>query len=216
MERPQITFFTVLFTACAWAASGCGGPQYPNCQNDSHCHTGEFCVNGTCQQCRPDANDCPSGQQCMEGRCEPIEGYCTSSSDCGSGQECRENRCVTSQVTETGPVETPAACSLTAVYFGYDSSDLDPSARSALQTNAQCIQERDIPHVQLTGHTDPRGTEEYNLALGDRRARSVQGYLQNLGVDGSRVSARSMGEEMARGEDESSWSRDRRVEFEAR
>ncbi len=217
MERRQHLILSLLITAAASTAAACGGPQYPNCQNDTQCHTGEFCVNGTCQQCRPDANDCPSGQQCTDGRCEPVEGYCTSTSDCGAGQECRNNRCVTSQMTETGPTETSTgACSLQPIYFSYDSSDLDPSARNALQSDAQCIQQRDIAHVQLTGHTDPRGTEEYNLALGDRRARAVQGFLSNLGVDRSRVTTRSMGEEMASGEDESSWTRDRRVDFEER
>ncbi|HEY8432102.1 MAG TPA: OmpA family protein, partial [Sandaracinaceae bacterium] len=63
---------------------------------------------------------------------------------------------------------------------------------------------------------DPRGTEEYNLALGERRARAVQSYLQNLGIDASRIHASSMGEEMASGTDEASWARDRRVDFHER
>lgn len=202
--------------ALATLVVGCGGPQYPNCNDDSNCHEGEFCVNGTCQQCRPDANDCPSGQQCVEGRCEGIEGYCTSSGDCPDGQECRDNRCVASQVTTSEPTELSNACSLSPVYFAYDSSQLDGSARSTMQSNAECIQQRDIASVRLTGHCDPRGTEEYNLALGERRAQQVKSYLQDLGVEPSRVSTASMGEEMASGEDESGWSRDRRVEFQER
>ena len=195
---------------------GCG-PQYPNCNDDSNCHQGEFCVNGTCQQCRPDGNDCPAGRQCVEGRCDPVEGYCSSSGDCPDGQECQNNRCVRSTSSATD-LETPpsGACSLAPVYFAYDSSDLDPQARSTMQSNAQCIQQRDIASVRLTGHCDPRGTEEYNLALGERRAQQVKSYLQNLGVDASRVTTASMGEEMASGEDESAWSRDRRVEFSER
>jgi peptidoglycan-associated lipoprotein len=91
---------------------------------------------------------------------------------------------------------------------------LDGSARSTLERNAQCMQQRDVPRVRVTGHCDPRGTEEYNLALGDRRARSVQSFLGNMGVDRSRVTTRSVGEEMASGSDEASWARDRRAEFE--
>jgi len=195
---------------------GCG-PQYPNCNDDSNCHQGEFCVNGTCQQCRPDGDDCPAGQQCVEGRCDPVEGYCSSSGDCPDGQECQNNRCVRSTSSATD-LETPpsGACSLAPVYFAYDSSDLDAQARSTMQSNAQCIQQRDIASVRLTGHCDPRGTEEYNLALVERRAQQVKSYLQNLGVDASRVTTASMGEEMASGEDESAWSRDRRVEFQER
>jgi peptidoglycan-associated lipoprotein len=59
--------------------------------------------------------------------------------------------------------------------------------------------------------TDPRGTEEYNLALGDRRAQSAKKYLETLVQ--STLSSSSMGEELATGSDESSWSRDRRVDF---
>lgn len=195
---------------------GCG-PQYPNCNDDSNCHQGEFCVNGTCQQCRPGGNDCPAGQQCVDGRCDPIEGYCSSSGECPDGQECRNNRCVTSASSATD-VEQPApgACSLSPVYFAYDSSELDRQARATMESNAQCIQQRNIASVRLVGHCDPRGTEEYNLALGERRARQVKSYLQNLGVEPSRVTTASMGEEMASGEDEAGWSRDRRVDFQER
>jgi peptidoglycan-associated lipoprotein len=202
--------------AALGALLGCGGPEYPNCNNDSHCHEGEFCVNGTCQQCR-DNNDCPAGQQCNGGRCDPIQGWCGSDADCPGGQECQNNQCVASQVSQSEPMDTtPGPCTLGTVYFPYNSSDLEGSARNALESNARCIQERQIPQVRLTGHTDPRGTEEYNLALGDRRARTVKTFLTNLGVPARSVTTRSMGEEMASGSDESSWARDRRVEFEER
>lgn len=216
MERHTVLTSLAALLAIGVSA-GCNGPQYPNCNDDSHCHQGEFCVNGTCQQCRPGENDCPPGQQCNAGRCEPIPGYCSSSSDCPGGQECRNHRCVASQVTTSEPVDTgEASCSLTPVYFAYDSSELDSSARATMQSNAQCIQQRNIASVSLVGHTDPRGTEEYNLALGERRARAVQSYLQNLGIDASRIHASSMGEEMASGTDEASWARDRRVDFHER
>ncbi|MCC6874420.1 MAG: OmpA family protein [Sandaracinaceae bacterium] len=196
-------------------AGACGGPVYPNCNNDSNCHEGELCVNGRCQQCRSDG-DCPAGQQCAGGRCEPIEGYCSSSSDCPAGQECRNNRCAPAMSTSETPEAGPGACSLSPVYFAFDSSELDGATRSTLQSNATCIQQRDIPRVRLTGHCDPRGTEEYNLALGERRAQGVQQFVERLGVDRSRMTAASMGEEMARGTDESSWAQDRRVDFEER
>jgi peptidoglycan-associated lipoprotein len=174
-------------------------------------------VNGQCQQCRPDGNDCPAGQQCRDGRCDAIPGYCSSTSDCPNGQECQNNRCVAAMTTSETPIdEGPQACSLTDVYFAYDSSELDGTARGAIESNARCVNERDIPHVTLTGHCDPRGTEEYNLALGERRAQSVRGFVSRLGVPNNRMSTRSMGEEMAGGSDESSWARDRRVQFEER
>jgi len=214
MRRETLFRISQLAVTLALLAA-CGGPQYPNCNNDSNCHAGEFCVNGRCQQCRPGGNDCPPGQQCSDGACEPIEGWCNSASDCPQGQECQGNRCIT-PMTSNGTDNNPGQCSLSAAYFEYDSSDLAGSTRTTLQSNAQCIQSRDIAHVRLVGHCDPRGTEEYNLALGDRRARAAQQFLHNLGIDNSRMQTQSMGEEMARGTDDSSWVQDRRVDFEER
>ncbi|HET6338499.1 MAG TPA: OmpA family protein [Polyangiales bacterium] len=111
------------------------------------------------------------------------------------------------------PAPTPGgACELTPVYFDYDSSTLSDSARDQLSRNGSCLRERGTRGAQLTGMTDPRGTEEYNLALGERRAQSAQQYLKSLGTDAN-LSVSSMGEEMASGSDESGWARDRRVDF---
>lgn len=197
--------------------AGCG-PKYPKCDNDEDCHEGEYCVNGMCQLCRTDA-DCPAGQQCAGGRCEPIEGYCESDSDCPAGQKCQANRCAEPVSTST---ELPGAgtgqqgCTIEPVHFAFDSADLDSSARSQIQSNVECMKQKGIEKVHLTGYTDPRGTEEYNLALGDRRARSVEDYVSDLGIPDSGISVSSMGEEMASGTDEASWARDRRVEFQTR
>ena len=109
------------------------------------------------------------------------------------------------------PAEEP--CVLETVYFEFDSSELDGSARSALQEAADCYRGQQDPGLSLllTGACDPRGTEEYNIALGERRAQSVRSYLISLGVDGSRISITSVGEEMATGTDEAGWARDRNV-----
>jgi len=208
------TVRSLLAAAATLALAGCG-PEYPNCNDDDDCHEGEFCVNGMCQQCRGDS-DCPAGQRCNDGRCDDIEGYCTSAADCGAGQDCENNRCVTRQSVEPPPPDTgpaPTACTLNTVYFGFDSDDLSGGARDGISANARCIRERGIGRVHLTGYTDPRGTEQYNLALGDRRARAVLDYMVSLGVDRNALSASSVGEEMASGTDEGSWSQDRKVTF---
>lgn len=195
---------------------GCG-PSYPKCDDDSNCHQGEFCVDGMCQMCRS-GTDCPAGQDCNGGRCEPISGYCQSGSDCPGGQECQNNRCTT--VTQSGgEIDAPTTtgptgpCRLETVYFDFDSNTLSDQARATMQANANCIRERNIARVTITGHCDQRGTEEYNLALGDRRARSAMQYLVSLGVAQRSLTAASMGEEMAQGEDDASMVRDRRVDF---
>lgn len=210
-----VSTLAAIGTIGALAMAGCG-PSYPNCDEDGDCHEQEFCVDNQCQQCRNDA-DCSQGQQCNAGRCDAIPGYCQSTSDCPSGQECQNNRCsrVTTTQSET-PAPTPTApqsCQLSAVYFDYESSDLSSSTRDQLQAVANCIRERGIARVTVVGQTDPRGTEEYNLALGDRRARSVRDYLVSLGVARGSLNVTSQGEEMASGNDESGWARDRKTEF---
>ena len=203
----RILFATTLLAGALTLGAGCG-PTYPKCDNDSDCKTAEYCVNGLCQQCRTDA-DCEAGQACASGRCEAIEGYCTANGDCPPGQECQGNRCAAPM--SEGPVAA-GACELQPLYYGFDADTLDGAARSAAQANVNCMKERGITALQLTGHCDPRGTEEYNLALGDRRARAAGDYLKSLGVDAANISSTSMGEEMASGTDEASWSRDRRVD----
>jgi len=192
--------------------SACG-PKYPNCEEDGDCKAGEFCVNQLCQKCRSDA-DCGPGLQCNAGACDPIPNYCDDSHPCPGGQNCVSNRCemVSSEPPPPEPVSA-GPCSLETIYFPFDSSTLEPSARDAIAKNANCVRERGMSGVRVTGYTDPRGTEEYNLALGDRRARSVEQYMGSLGVEKGKLSTSSMGEEMARGDDESGWAKDRRVEF---
>lgn len=192
---------------------GACSPDYPKCDTDEDCHEKEFCVNNMCQQCRGD-QDCGPGRSCTQGACQPIPGYCTSSRDCGQGQECKNNLCVTAaQTVLAPPPPTPVeGCTIDPVYFAYDSSTLDSGARDQLSKNASCMKENNVQRMHLTGLTDPRGTEEYNLALGDRRASSAKAYLQSLGVQGE-ITYSSMGEEFATGTDEASWVRDRRVDF---
>ena len=75
------------------------------------------------------------------------------------------------------------------------------------------MKEQENGRVRITGAADPRGTEEYNLALGDRRATSVKRFLSALGVADTAIETVSTGEEFATGTDESTWARDRRAEI---
>jgi len=111
---------------------------------------------------------------------------------------------------EIEPMEEP--CAFETVYFEFDSAELDSASRTSIQEAVECYR-RQNPDVTLllTGAADPRGTEEYNIALGERRGRAVRGYLTSLGLDGSQISVTSVGEEMASGTDEAGWARDRNV-----
>src|SRR3954465_15898839 len=104
---------------------------------------------------------------------------------------------------------------LNTIYFDYDKAALSSDSKSKLSQNAEWIKGHPNVTVQIEGHTDERGSVEYNLALGERRAKSVQAYLRNLGVDNKRMSIMSYGEEkpIAQGSDESAWSKNRRANF---
>jgi peptidoglycan-associated lipoprotein len=108
----------------------------------------------------------------------------------------------------------PLPCSLTRVHFAFDSTLLDDSARNALADTARCIAQKKIPAVVIEGHADERGTEAYNIALGQRRAEGVRGYLQQLGV-GAKVESVSYGEAypLERTAGEKAWSENRRAEL---
>jgi peptidoglycan-associated lipoprotein len=98
------------------------------------------------------------------------------------------------------------------VFFGYDSADLDSSAQEQLRRQAAWMQKNGGVRITVEGHCDERGTREYNLALGDRRAESVRGYLVSLGVPGGRVATISYGKERpdAVGSDDDSYAKNRR------
>lgn len=107
------------------------------------------------------------------------------------------------------------ASPLETVYFDFDSWLLTGPAREALARNADWLRKNPDVAVTLNGHTDERGSDAYNLALGEQRAESAKKYLLNLGIDAVRMDVVSYGEEKpaVEGNDESSWSRNRRVEF---
>lgn len=100
------------------------------------------------------------------------------------------------------------------VYFDFDRFDIRPDARSALKSNAGAIGSTG-GRVTIAGHCDERGSSEYNLALGERRANAAKRYLVDLGVSSSRLRTVSFGEDRpaVQGHDESAWRYNRRAEF---
>jgi len=102
--------------------------------------------------------------------------------------------------------------------FGFDDVELLPEDRQVLEQIAQCLTQGPLrgKQVRLIGRADPRGTEEYNLALGSRRAESVSAYLERLGVPDRQLAATTRGDIDAIGTDETSWQQDRRVDLELR
>jgi peptidoglycan-associated lipoprotein len=230
------------FAVLAAVAAGCTSPDYPNCENDRHCQRDghrEFCVQRHCQQCRSGA-DCGAEQTCLRGRCVDGVNACEGDNDCLSGQVCTDHRCVvrpecdgtrtcgTGRHCEVGHCVTDPAedadptdnrgpqCQLEAPYFDFDDNTLTSSAREVLARDAECLRREVGSRYTLIGRCDSRGTTEYNLALGERRARVVRQYMMNLGVLPDRLAVSSEGSEGATGSDEEGMRRDRRVDFRLR
>jgi peptidoglycan-associated lipoprotein len=113
-------------------------------------------------------------------------------------------------VEEAQPVPPPVQQA--SIYFAYDSSTISPEARTTLQAFSDALQKRPALHVRIEGNCDERGTVEYNLALGQRRADAAKKYLVNLGLAASRITAISNGKEKPRasGHDERAWQENRR------
>ena len=104
---------------------------------------------------------------------------------------------------------------LDPVFFNYDEAVVLPDARTILQRNADWMRKWPMTGIMVQGHCDERGTNEYNLSLGDERASAVRDYLVSLGVSGDRVATVSRGEEEPFCTDahEGCWSRNRRGHF---
>ena len=98
------------------------------------------------------------------------------------------------------------------VFFGYDSSDLDSDALELLQDQVAWLKQNSSVSVTIEGHCDERGTREYNLALGEKRAQAVKNYLIGLGIDPDRVSTISYGKERPAvvGSNDGAWAQNRR------
>jgi peptidoglycan-associated lipoprotein len=110
---------------------------------------------------------------------------------------------------------TPASSPLKDVFFDFDRYDLKTDARDTLRTNADWLKSNPSARIEIEGHCDDRGTNEYNLALGAKRAQAAKDYLVTLGILSERLSTISYGEEIpvCREQTESCWSRNRRARF---
>jgi peptidoglycan-associated lipoprotein len=127
----------------------------------------------------------------------------------------------------TQPTEDPAAAAArvtaallgevaTMIHFEFDKSDIQPEDRGVLDRKAAILGANAALRVRISGHADERGSDEYNLALGTRRALAAKTYLVNKGIDAGRIETVSYGEErpLDPGHDENAWAANRRDEFE--
>lgn len=239
---PTVLVLLTSVTAAAWL-NGCRPeyPRCENdehCQAK-----GEYCVNGMCQQCRAQSDcgacqqclagrcsiqagccqqdqDCAAGQRCRAGQCGA---ECLSRAECGPRQICEAQRCLAVECLDDGDCpegrcadhrcQAAPVCSLTTIHFDFDEALLTSEARAVLEENARCLKARQGARLVVEGHCDERGTEEYNLALGDRRARAAAVYLERLGVRSIRPVSYGEARPLQGGHDEQAWAANRRAEF---
>jgi peptidoglycan-associated lipoprotein len=109
----------------------------------------------------------------------------------------------------------PVEIKLDPIYFDFDKYFLRSDAKDALNRNAQALKDNSQVKIRIEGNCDERGTVEYNLALGEKRAKAAMDYLVNSGVDQSRITIISYGKErpLYPGQNEDAWSKNRRDDF---
>jgi peptidoglycan-associated lipoprotein len=194
--------------------------QCQECAKDSHCKAGKSCMQGRCETTCGNDEQCGSGMICDAKKCAPVQ--CSNNDGCKGGT-CKDGRCSKTFATGTdgaggtgadGGADKP--CERNArIQFGYNDSELPGDARTTLDQFAKCMQKNPTWKLVVEGHADERGTTDYNLQLGDARAKNIRKYIITLGVEGGRVRVVSYGEEKpieATG-NESSWARNRRGEL---
>jgi peptidoglycan-associated lipoprotein len=190
----------------------------PECTRNEECAAGQKCAQEKCvAECTEatSAQDCGPGRKCFDGRCAAEEA-CRADADCSAGKACVDQHCkAQTQVMQGSVSEKLGECEVKAVYFGFDEATLDRDARRQLDDDYGCLRQAALRRVRLEGHTDERGTTEYNLALGERRADAVKRYLAGLGMEGRKLKTISYGKERPTdpGHDEAAWARNRRVEL---
>jgi len=207
------------------------------CAMDSHCASKGACMtcdaNNACVKPAGAAGDCcTASDDCLQGKCYKggamtgICAQCAAEGDCGDAMKCVGGNCVPKGECGAGMPACPEGkvcenyqcviqeCQLAPIYFDFDESAIRADARSTLNANYECMKEKGQA-IQIEGNCDERGSDEYNLALGTRRAKAAQKFLMNLGVKKAQLGVTSKGEEQPVCNDpyESCWSRNRRDEF---
>lgn len=153
---------------------------------------------------------------CKSGGAEPIDpGFSSSSDSGGQGGPGDEITTIDGLPDIDSATLFSPSRGLQTIYFDYNSFSLRSDALDTLRANAEMIKRVPGVVIQIEGHCDERGTQEYNLTLGEKRALATREHLMNLGISGDRMITISYGEEdpVSLGHDESAWSQNRRGEF---
>jgi peptidoglycan-associated lipoprotein len=134
------------------------------------------------------------------------ERACSSDLDCGERQLCIRSKCV--DITPGLPV-----CSTARIHFDFNLADIHPDETAKLQRMGRCLKADHALHVTIEGNADERGTEDWNLALGDKRATAVENYLEQLGVSKAQLKTVSYGKDrpLCTQHNEECWAKNRQA-----
>jgi peptidoglycan-associated lipoprotein len=222
---------------CAEKGEYCVAEFCQKCRSNDHCKVaGQVCgSSNTCQYKTGYCDDkqaCPGNQKCRNNECGPE--CIAGKSECSASQYCDENSgtCITKpqcgsradrEKCENGfdcisgtCRQKVTTCELSEpVYFKFDSDRLLKKEQSKLDTVANCLKGDSVAAIQVAGNADQEGSEDHNLALGEKRAQAVYDYLLRVGVPSSLMRTISYGENKPAIDSPGRQAKNRRVEFEA-
>lgn len=162
--------------------------------------------------CSPSATNKPESDSTSSAATKPGDGRPGEGQRSATGESTTPGQSSLDQLQKGKP---PTSGPLKDIYFSFDRYDLEGEARETLKANADWLKRNSAARVEIEGHTDERGTNEYNLALGAKRAQAAKDYLITLGISVERLSTISYGEEIpvCNEQNESCWHQNRRARF---
>jgi peptidoglycan-associated lipoprotein len=162
--------------------------------------------------CSPSATDKPEPGSASSAATQPGEKRPGEGQRSPTGESTTPGQSSLDQLREGKP---PTSGPLKDIHFSFDRYDLEGEARETLKANADWLKKNPAARVEIEGHCDERGTNEYNLALGAKRAQAAKDYLITLGISTERLSTISYGEEIpvCKEQNESCWQQNRRARF---
>lgn len=196
---------------CVACVGGACGRKPDCCTSKLDCGAGKQCLNNRCEaECTGDAS-CPTGYKCTAGSCVRSLEATSVGASCSSDSQCGGGKCVGGKCTAAGGVDCDK---LDPAYFEFNEYTLTSSTQDALSSAAKCFKERNITSMTIEGHCDERGTDAYNMELGNRRAKAVKEYLKTVAP---KLSAKTISygktKPTCNEDSESCWGKNRRAEF---
>jgi len=193
----------IVFSFFALLASGCGTKTVKSTPEE------ETKVEAA------EAGETAAAEEAPAAEAEEVTSAAIPAGDAAGQPESLDATGIGSGMSAPTPVEGRTSAPFVPVYFDFDRSEIRPDQVAAIEANAEVLKANPDISIRIEGNCDERGTNEYNMALGERRAQSAKRYLENLGIDPSRMTTISYGEErpINHGHDELAWSQNRRDDF---